>query len=82
MRFVCIFALPGVTGLDSKVSGQSASEVGRSPLKRSAKKEVPTLRTRLLPEIQAAGRRDALPEADLPPEGNIRLWRSGGLSGL
>ncbi len=73
MLFVCIFALLGVNGLDSKVSGQSASEVGRSPLKRSAKKEVPTLRTRSLPKIQAAGRRDALPEAELLPEGNIRL---------
>jgi len=82
MLFVCIFAVPGVTGLDSKVSGQSASEVGRSPLKRSAKKEVPALRTRLLPEIRAAGGRDALPEAELLPEGNIRLRRSGGLSGL
>ena len=51
MGFVCNFAVLGVIGLDSKVSGQGASEVRRSPLKRSAKKEVPTLRMHSLPNI-------------------------------
>jgi|GEM_PF-4406294 hypothetical protein len=51
MGFVSIFVLLGVIGIDSKVSEQGASEVGRPPLKRSTKKEVPTLRTRLLPKI-------------------------------
>lgn len=51
MGFVCNFAVLGVIGLDSKVSEQGASEVRWPPLKRSAKKEVPTLRTHSLPKI-------------------------------